>query len=317
MLLQVKKLAKLGILGINRRNANYTLRYNRRHLYPLVDDKYRTKQLAEKAGIGVPKLYGLVEFQAQIRDLAKFLEPLQDFVVKPVHGSEGDGVLIFTGRSKYLYREINGLLLSQDELNHHVSNILSGMYSLGGNPDQALIEYRVKFDPIFESICYLGVPDIRIIVFLGVPVMAMVRLPTRLSGGKSNLHQGAMGVGIDIRTGKTLSATWKNDIVAEHPDTGAPVRGIAIPSWEKLLHLSARCYELTGLGYQGVDIVLDKEQGPLILEINARPGLSIQIANCAGISHRLKMVEQNITSLKNIEQRVAFGKTNFSSPGVC
>ena len=97
-----------------------------------------------------------------------------------------------------MYRKVDGLLLNPEEVGYHLFNIISGIYSLGGQPDKALIEYRVQFDPIFEAISYQGVPDIRVIVFLGVPVMSMVRLPTRMSGGKANLHQGAIGAGIDI-----------------------------------------------------------------------------------------------------------------------
>jgi len=36
-----------------------------------------------------------------------------------------------------------------------------------------------------------GLPDIRIICFNMVPVIAMLRIPTELSDGKANLHSGA------------------------------------------------------------------------------------------------------------------------------
>ncbi|MDY7031878.1 MAG: alpha-L-glutamate ligase-like protein [Thermodesulfobacteriota bacterium] len=310
---QAKKLKDMGVLGINKRNADYTLKHNPRSLYRLVDDKLRTKQLAEKAGIAVPKLYGVVEFQRQIKDVAAFLKPYPEFAVKPACGSGGDGIIVFSGISRDMYRKVNGMLITIEELKHHFSNILSGMYSLGGHPDKALIEYCVHFDPVFEGICYQGVPDIRIIIFLGVPVMSMVRLPTRFSQGKANLHQGAIGVGIDIPTGTTLSAVWRNEIIEEHPDTGNPVTGLTIPGWEPLLYLASRCYELTGLGYQGVDIVLDEKLGPMILEINARPGLNIQIANRAGLLQRLKLIEQNKPKSLHIEDRIVFAKRNFAT----
>ena len=304
-------LSKIGILGINNRNANFTLKYNSRRFYPLVDDKLKTKQLAIKEGISVPELYGVVEIERQIRDLPAFLERYSDFVIKPSKGSSGNGILVISGKAKAMYRKANGLLINTEELCHHVSNILGGMYSLGGQTDKALIEYRVEFDPIFDGISYLGVPDIRIIVFLGVPVMAMVRLPTRASDGKANLHQGAIGTGIDMATGKTLSAVWHNDIVDEHPDTGNPVTGFVIKDWDIMLRLAAHCYELTGLGYQGVDIVLDRNKGPMILELNARPGLNIQIANQIGLLNRLKIVEDNARNLTSLDDRIAFTKIWF------
>ena len=305
------RLFTAGVLGINRRNAEYTLKYNPRRLYPLVDDKLRTKELALAAGIAVPELYTVIEIERQVRELHLRIQERKDFVIKPARGSGGDGVLVVTGRYKNSYRMANGTLMTQDEVDLHVSNILGGIYSLGSESDRAIVEYRVQFDPLFESLAYQGVPDIRIIVFLGVPVMSMVRLPTRLSEGRANLHQGAIGAGIDIITGTTLTAVWRNDIVREHPDTGTDVTGITIPGWDRLLGLAASCYELTGLGYQGVDIVLDKDKGPMILELNARPGLNIQIAKRSGLLPRLNLVEKNRDRLADVESRVAFAKEHF------
>ena len=307
------RLHRAGILGINGRNAGFTLPYNRRDRYPLVDDKVLTKKLANGAGVAVPELYGLVEIQRQVRGLKDLLAKHWDFVVKPARGSQGDGIVVVTGRSRSLYRVADGSFLDDEQLAFHVSNILSGIFSLGGQTDTALIEYRVNFDPIFEAITYRGVPDIRIIVFLGIPVMAMVRLPTRLSGGKANLHQGAIGAGVDMATGTTLTAVWGTSIVSEHPDTGNAVSGVAIPRWDTLLELGARSYELTGLGYQGIDIVLDRDKGPLILELNARPGLAIQMANREGLRTRLEEVERHHSELKTTAERVAFAKERFAA----
>ncbi len=311
MLAIAKKLAKAGVLSLNSRNAQYTLWHNSRHLFPLVDDKLTTKLLAEKAGMAVPPLYGVVEIEHQIRELGSLLKPHEDFVIKPSQGSGGDGIVVITGRRGERYRKANGQFMTQEDLDHHVSNSLSGLYSLGGHPDKVLIEYRVQFDPVFETISFQGVPDVRIIVFLGVPAMAMIRLPTKMSDGKANLHQGAIGVGINLRTGKTLSGVWKNEIITEHPDTEESITNIQIPCWDTLLDLSARSYELTGLGYQGVDLVLDKDKGPLILELNARPGLNIQIANGAGLLPRLHLIEQHAANLTSTKDRIAFAKEHF------
>ena len=119
-----------------------------------------------------------------------------DVVIKPAHGSGGNGIMVLTGKVGRLFRMSSGELISLNAIKHYVSNILSGMYSLGGIPDQAFLEYRVQFDSIFDYISFRGVPDIRIIVFKGIPVTAMARLPTSKSGGKANLHKGAIGVGI-------------------------------------------------------------------------------------------------------------------------
>ena len=308
-----KALKRNGVLGINARNAHYILEYNERRNYPLVDDKALTKQVALKHKVAVPDLYGMIEIQQQVRTLPELLRPYQDFVIKPANGSQGEGILVITGRTDNLYRKADGALVADEDLKFLVTNILSGIYSLGGQPDKALIEYRVKFDPVFEAIAYRGVPDVRIIIFKGVPVMAMVRLPTRMSDGKANLHRGCIGAGIDIATGKTLTAVWKNSIVTEHPDTGNPVSGVEIPQWRLLLEIASGAYEMTSLGYQGIDLVLDKERGPMLLELNARPGLNIQIANREGLASRLEAIENYDGPLDTIADRVAFAREKFAS----
>jgi alpha-L-glutamate ligase-like protein len=301
-----------GVLGINKRNADYILPYNARRFYPQVDDKEKTKKLAIAAAIAVPELYHVVAIEQQIAELPRKLEAYSEFVIKPARGSGGDGILIINGRQEGMYRKSSGNLISAADLQYHVSNILSGIYSLGGQNDKCLIEYMVRFDDEFASIAYLGVPDIRIICFFGVPVMAMARLPTRLSDGKANLHRGALGAGIDMATGRTLSAVLNNEVVNEHPDTGNAVSGIEVPHWDAMLDIASRCYELTGLGYQGIDLVLDRDRGPMMLEINARPGLNIQIANRRGLVSRLEKVKANIDGLQSTEERIRFARHHFA-----
>jgi alpha-L-glutamate ligase-like protein len=311
MLVTWRSLKRAGVLGMNQRQAEAAL-YNPRRLYPLVDDKLLTKARALRAGISVPPLYEFLETHWQTRRLHELLEPYTDFVIKPNRGSGGQGVVVVSGRVRDGYRLITGETISRAGLTLHVSNILAGMYSLSGEPDQALIEYRVRFDPLFDAISYAGVPDLRIIVFLGVPIMSMARLPTRRSNGKANLHKGAIGVGIDLATGITRTAVWGNRVITHHPDTGAAVQGVLIPGWGELLRLAARSYELSGLGLQGVDIVLDRNLGPMILELNARPGLAIQIANRSGLRERIEVVKQ-YRPVGDVEQRVRFAREQFGA----
>lgn len=307
-----RRLRSRGILSINQRNSDYVLRYNRRKLYPLVDDKLKTKRLALSAGIAVPPLYALIETEHQIKKLDTLLNPYSDFVIKPARGAGGDGILVITDRILGRYRQINGKLLANHEISHHLSSILSGAYSLGGHPDYAIIEHRVVVDPVFAEVRHEGIPDIRIITLLGYPAMAMLRLPTRISNGKANLHQGAVGTGVNMATGVTLGGVFYNDAIDYHPDTLKSIVGIQVPYWDKILDIAAGCYELTGLGYLGVDIVLDKEQGPLMLELNARPGLNIQIANREGGLQRYRQIEERARLGKeSIQSRVAFSKLAF------
>ncbi len=309
-----RRLRKQGILSINQRNGSYILKYNERKRYPLVDDKLKTKQLAIKAGIAVPNLYEIIDTEHQLKNLTQILKPYKDFVIKPAHGAGGDGIIVITDCVFDRYRQINGKLFTVQELSYHLSCLLSGAYSLGGHADYAIIEHRVVVDPVFKEVSYEGIPDIRIITLLGYPAMAMVRLPTRLSNGKANLHQGAIGVGIDLASGKTLGGVFHNDAIDYHPDTLAPIVGITVPYWQEILNIAASCYELTGLGYIGVDIVLDKYHGPLMLELNARPGLNIQIANREGSLKRYQQIEAQAATKgkESISERVTYSQCAFA-----
>ncbi len=315
MFAAARALREAGVLGVNERNTAFIMRLNPRRLYPRVDDKALTKQLALAAGMPVPDLYGIIANQGEVRSFASIVEDLRSFVIKPAQGSGGDGILVVTGRSERKrdnFRLSSGVLVTEGEILYHLSNIVGGQYSLSGNPDKALIEYCVKFDPLFADVSYQGVPDIRVIVYRGYPAMAMVRLPTRASDGKANLHQGAVGTGVDMATGTTLQGVLNDEIVDEHPDTGALVAGLVIPHWDFILSSSAKGYEVTGLGYLGVDMVIDRDRGPLILEMNARPGLAIQIANRVGLTNRIARIEEVYDAHASPEERAAFARREFA-----
>ncbi|WP_213877718.1 alpha-L-glutamate ligase-like protein [Pseudomonas sp. dw_358] len=293
-----KALQARGIMGINRRNADYVLKYNKRSLYPIVDDKIITKARALAAGIQVPEQYGIIATEKGIGRFDEIIDGRTDFVIKPAQGAGGDGILVVADRFEGgRFRTVSGRIISRAYLDYQLSNTLTGLYSLGGHRDRALIEYRVRPDPVFLPISHEGVPDIRIIVLLGYPVMAMLRLPTRQSQGKANLHQGAIGVGVDLASGVTLRGSWMNSKISRHPDTAQPVDGVQLPHWDRFMELAARSFDLCGLGYIGVDLVLDETRGPLMLELNARPGLNIQLANDRGLTHRTQAVEDHVATL--------------------
>lgn len=306
LLRQIRRLRDAGVLGVNARNADYVLTRNPRSGLPRVNCKLATKTLAEQNGIPVPELYGAIRVNGEIHRLKHFLARRESFALKPAQGAGGDGILVVTGRVNGYWRRHDGIRLDTAGLNHHVANILSGMYSLGGRPDRALAEACVRFDAVFDELATDGVPDIRVLVYRGVPAMAMVRLPTRESDGKANLHKGGVGLGIDMLTGRTRNGVCHDKAIAEHPDSGAPLDGVQVPCWDDLLAMAARCYDMTGLGYLGVDMVLDRDRGPLLLELNARPGLAIQIANGQGLRTVLENIDRHAADLHDVDARVDF-----------
>lgn len=286
-----RQLERMGVLGMNRRNAACILDHNPRSLYPLVDDKLRMRDLCVRIGVPSPDVYCEIGYHSMLRRLPELLGGRDDFVIKPNRGSAGRGVLVVTGRNQKGYLRHNGEVLRPEQLRQHCSDILSGMYSLGGRPDQVMVQQRVRLHPAFEPIAYKGIPDIRVILYRNKPAMAMLRLPTKESGGRANLHQGGLGAGVELDTGMTHHAVQHNRMVERHPDTGAAVPGIQVPHWHQVLAMSRRVAETVGLGYLGVDIVVDAEQGPMLLEANARPGLAIQIANARGLLPRLAEID--------------------------
>ena len=301
-----KKLKALGIIGMNARNYKIISKLNKRSLYPLVDDKIQTKALAVKAGICVPKQISLIEYQYQVKNFQNLLKDYTEFVIKPAHGSGGKGVLVIKNWNNDCFITTSNKKLTYAEVYQHISNILSGLYSLGGQYDIALIEEIVHFSDVFSQFSFRGVPDVRIIVYKGYPVMAMMRLATAESLGRANLHQGAVGVGLDIQTGKTLNAVQHNIPVTIHPDTKAELSNLCVPFWKEHLLIAAKAYEMTGLGYLGADIVLDKDKGPMMLELNARPGLAIQIANSKGLKDVIKKVDKFYPQNLTPEERLDF-----------
>lgn len=300
-----------GIMGMNARNIDFISQYNDRRLYPLVDNKLKTKLLAEESDVNSPSLHGVIRQQHEVKKLMDFLTGLDGFAIKPARGSGGKGILVIVGREGEDFVRASGKKMSLAAIQRHVTNILAGLYSLAGAPDTALIEGLIRADDLFTDYSFQGVPDIRIIVFKGYPVMAMLRLSTQQSDGKANLHQGAIGVGLDMSSGQAVHAVQFERRLTHHPDTGAALNQIQIPDWSGLLALASRCYEMTGLGYLGTDIVLDADRGPMLLELNARPGLTIQVANGTGLLPRLRHIETLDQPKATPEERVNYVQDYF------
>jgi alpha-L-glutamate ligase-like protein len=307
----MRRYEELGILGMNARNSDFILKYNPRKYYPLVDDKILTAALATKEGIATPEIYEVVESPSQTLDFAERMKMYDEFVVKPAAGSGGGGIIVISGRNEESFIRASGREMNFADMRYHLTNTLSGMYSLGGQTDRAIVQYRVHPDAFFASMTTGGVPDVRVIVFQGVPIMAMLRLPTRESDGKANLHAGGIGVGVKVATGETSFGVYRGNTVSTHPDTSASISGRVIPYWDDILKMSSRFYEITGLGYLGVDIVIDRSKGPMMLEVNARPGIAIQVANRKGLKSRLLRVEKEIGRLATTDDKISFAKEVF------
>ncbi len=278
-----------GILGLNARNLLYIRPYNKKKTIKLADDKLKTKKFLSARGIPVPKLYSSIKTK---QDLEKFdFKSLPNsFILKPNHGYGGEGIIPIISKRGDDFIKASGKKISKQELLDHIIDILDGRYSISNVGDTAFFEQLIISHETLANYSYRGLPDIRVVLHNLIPVMAMLRLPTRESGGKANLHLGAVGVGIDIAKGECTHVAYKNKIIDDVPGV-APIKGLKIPFWDDILMVASKCQLITNLGYMAVDISIDKASGPVLLEINARAGLGVQVANLAPLRKRLQRIE--------------------------
>lgn len=296
-------------LGLNARNFLFITKFNFRRAKHLADDKIATKRLLSKKGIPTSRI---LSFFRSREDVLKFSWklPEEGFVIKPTRGYGGQGILVVKKWDGEKARTIMGQSMDKKAIRSLLFDILEGAFSLQFLPDSAYIEELITPDPFFKKFSPVGLPDVRIIVFNKIPVMAMLRLPSAESEGKANLHAGAYGIGIALRTGITTYGVYKGKPLQVIPNTRTIVSGIKIPDWDKILTIASKAQVVSGLGFAGIDVVLDKDRGPLVLEINTRPGLSIQMANQASLRTRLERVE-NI-DVPTPERGVELGKSLFA-----
>ena len=301
---------KIEPLGMNARNYLYIRPYNFKGPKRRADDKLITKKKLLKNNIRTPDLVHAFTHEEEVRNFDWTSLP-KSFVIKPARGYGGGGIMLVKKWDGYTGVNENGVEYNRQDIESHIFDVLSGAYSLRSFPDRAFIERRIIPLKFFKKIPILGIPDIRVIVFSGVPVMAMMRIPTEESEGKANLTKGAVGVGIDISTGVTTSAWQKGSMIRLFPGTRIKLRGIKVPEWDDILFQAVKTQVVSKLGFAGIDIIIDKKHGPMVLEVNARPGLSIQLANNASLKERLERVE-NITPKPDVERGIEIGKSLFT-----
>lgn len=277
-----------GILGLNARNLLYIKPYNPRKAVALADDKLKTKAFLAARGVPVAKIYARIENRDQLRTFDFSTLP-DECVLKPNYGFGGEGIIILRGRKNGQFLEQGKKPITDEKLREHIEDILDGKFSVNGREDTAFFEKILVADSCFAPFHPAGLPDLRIVVFNLVPVMAMLRIPTVESGGKANVHQGGIGIGIDLSKGMTTYATQYNRIIHQLPHGGSP-SGITIPGWEEILLIASRIQYNTNIGYLAVDLTIDADMGPALLEVNARAGLMVQVANLAPLRARLERV---------------------------
>ncbi len=276
------------ILGINMRNA-LIAKYNPRIAIERARDKVAAKVAMEAAGIACSGTIAVIDDHQKLMAFKPLEEMPDAWAIKPARGSQGDGIVLSVRREGDVWFRGSGARMDEDYVLNHIRKIVDGGFSGdSAAEDAALIEPLIRADPGLADLVPEGLPDLRVICLNGHPLMAMVRLPTNESDGKANLHQRAIGAGVSLETGKITRAVVKGEPITHHPDTGVNLIGFQIPGWQKVLELAGKCGPAVGLGYCGADIVLDVNLGPLVIEVNAHPGIEIQNINQEGLKARIE-----------------------------
>lgn len=269
------------VLSMNRRNLVYIYPNNERCDYPIADNKLATKTILQKLEVPHPETYQAYQYFYELNNLENDLEELEGFVIKPASGSGGSGIKVLVAKGENGWLDTSGEINRIEAIRNQISDIIFGVYSFDLH-DTAIVEQRIVQHKNIQEISVHGLADVRIITCQHEPVLAMLRVPTSDSQGKSNLHQGAIGIGVDIKSGLTNNATQKNKQITVHPDSGYELKGIHLPFWDEVVSICKHVAREVPLKYLGFDIGLSIH-GPVVLELNVRPGIEIQNANALGM----------------------------------
>ncbi|MEN9942510.1 MAG: hypothetical protein RLZZ91_511 [Bacteroidota bacterium] len=280
------------VIGMNERNYRIINRLNPREFRKFANDKALCKQVLEENNIPTPQTYCIIESMRDIDAKLNSVLHLEDVVIKPAMGNGGQGILILKRIEDNVWQTPSGEMFTRKLLVMHIANILFGKFS-SRLYDKVIIEYRLMPHSDFHKIFKKGVPDFRIILLKAQPVMAMLRMPTERSDGKANLHAGAIGLGVDLETGKLTRGynQLTDEMVSRHPDSKVLFEGMKLPDWEKTLAISIATAKAFPLNYLGIDIVYDEKLGPMVIEINSRPGMQIQNVNAIGLKKVIEKID--------------------------
>ncbi len=279
------------VLTMNQRNLIYVYPNNQRKFYPLADNKLYTKETLVPLGIPMPETYNVYGNFYELASLEKDLTNKKDFVIKPAQGSGGGGIIAIQEYYNGGWRSVSGKEYGPTALKKHISDIIFGVFSFDLS-DKAIVEERLIQHTDLDRFSPLGLADVRIILLHAEPILSMARIPTLASDGKANLHQGGLGVGINLENGRASHAMIKGQLISVHPDTGLPLLDFTVPFWDEVRAISIRAARNLPLKYLGVDIAITVK-GPVLLEINVRPGLEIQNINLQGMRDILETVHDS------------------------
>ena len=332
-----------GILWINARNLLYIKKFNDKKAIRLANDKIETKNFLSARWIPFAKNYAIIKDRKQLFDIDFSQLPDKNFVIKPNKWSKWNGIYVtkflgviekiekktkkniwsklsckikeFENKVQKLpnlphYYEINDEIIDDNTFRRYIIDNLDGKNSMTSGNDQVIIEEKLLPGEWFKKFCKYWLADVRVIAFNLVPVWAMVRVQTKKSWWKANLAAWGIGFGIEIGSGKINSMFQKQKIYkSKFTDEFKAFKNFKIPYWDDILFLSSKIQYFVNLWYLALDRVITDE-GPKLLEINARAGLEVQNISWIKLSKILDKVSD--LKISDPEKWVEIAKTLFS-----
>lgn len=205
----------------------------------------------------------------------------QRLIYKPVRGCKGNGVQAFDitpKTARAVFKQLSAL-------------------------PEGVVEQYVKQHPAMSSLSPSSVNTIRVVTISSNthPVTADGKMldiayaALRIGGSNAlvdNFHSGGMAAGVDLETGElvTNAADMDGNVYEVHPATGTKIKGFRIPYFAEALEMVKKACEDSGVtGFLGWDIAI-AEDGPMLIEINLRPGVVLLTAPFAAEKKGMKHV---------------------------
>lgn len=193
----------------------------------------------------------------------------------------------FTDAKRIMYKPIAGHRGQGAEAFYVNAENVREVYQTLSTYPEGVVEGYVVQHPKMASLCPSSVNTIRVVTLSSnsKPVIKGTRkyadiayTSLRVGGGNSivdNFHSGGMCAAIDMETGKlcTNAADMEGHVFEAHPVTGTVFKGFEIPFYKETMELILKTIKEKKIeGYLGWDIAIT-ENGPVLIELNDRPGV--------------------------------------------
>lgn len=273
----------------------------------LVYDKLVMYALLAGAGLPIPRILAVYQHHGRgFRDARQFSEigalaaalrtdfPYP-FFAKPVYGDVGAGSVAVAA-----YEAAGDALVLSNGVRLPVERFVAGLTEQRKYVQPAygyLFQELLSLHPTLVPVTGERIASVRLIVLMHdegpEPISATwkVVVGNNMSDNYDGGRTGNLLASVDLATGVVERAVhgygFALRVHEQHPDSGMPLHGLALPDWPAALELvrrGARVFPM--LRFQHWDIALTG-RGPVVLEVNVTGGLDgIQFASGRGLYDR-------------------------------